>query len=152
MRSPTARWTRLFSAFVGLCATMAATGATPTRVSDVRLWSGPEGTRLVLDLTAPARYEIFTLENPDRVVIDLARAQLSAAASLPAGQGPVKNIRSGPQPGGALRVVLDLDAKQPVKSFTVGPDGNAGHRLVVELPPAAGAGAAPASATAPPAP
>jgi len=148
MRSPAPRWTRLFSALVGLCVAMAATGATPIKVSDVRLWSGPEGTRLVLDLSAPARYEIFTLENPDRVVIDLARAQLSAATSLPAGQGPVRNIRSGPQSGGALRIVLDLDAKQPVKSFTVGPDGSAGHRLVVELPAAAGAAASAAAPSA----
>ena len=27
--------------------------ASPARVKDVRLWSGPEGTRLVIELSAP---------------------------------------------------------------------------------------------------
>jgi N-acetylmuramoyl-L-alanine amidase len=35
--------------------------------------------------------------------------------------------------------VLDLSSPQTVKSFSVGPDGSAGHRLVVELPPPAAA-------------
>jgi len=142
-----ARIASLLAAVVGLCLAVVAFAASPTRVSDVRLWSGPEGTRLVLELSAPPKYEVFTLENPDRVVIDLARTQMTNGRSLPAGQGPVSNVRSGPQPGGALRIVLDLTAKQPVKSFTVAPDGAAGHRLVIELP---SAGAAVAAATAGP--
>jgi len=119
------------------------------QVSDVRLWSGPEGTRLVLDLSAPARYEVFTLQNPDRVVVDLARAELALRKGLPKGQGRVKTVRAGPQAGGGLRLVLDLDSAQTVKSFAVGPDGTSGHRLVVELPPP---GDAPAAATLPVAP
>jgi N-acetylmuramoyl-L-alanine amidase len=126
----------------------AGTHAAPTvLVSDVRLWSGPEGTRLVLDLSAPARYEVFSLDHPDRVVIDLDRAELALSKGLPQGQGRVKSVRSGPQAGGGLRLVLDLDAPQAVKSFVVAPDGAAGHRLVVEFPPAGNApAAAPASA------
>lgn len=140
MRFRPARMWSVFVAASGLCAAALAWSAAPARVSDVRLWSGPEGTRLVLDLSAPARYEVFTLENPDRVVIDLARTELASRKALPAGQGPVTMIRSGPQKNGGLRIVLDLAARQPVKSFTVAPDGSAGHRLVVELPPTGGAG------------
>jgi N-acetylmuramoyl-L-alanine amidase len=101
-------WIALF-ALLGLGVAVGAYAAAPVRVSDVRLWSGPEGTRLVLDLSAPARYEVFTLENPDRVVIDLARAELALGKALPQGQGRVKSVRSGPQAGGGLRLVLDLD-------------------------------------------
>lgn len=42
----------------------AGAGAAPARVEDVRLWSGPEGTRLVLDLSSPVKYDVFTLNNP----------------------------------------------------------------------------------------
>ena len=125
----------------------------PARVADVRLWSGPEGTRLVLDLSAPVRHEVFTLDHPDRVVIDLQNARLAMRGELPQGQGPVRSVRSGPQDDGGLRIVLDLVSSQAVKSFMVAPDGAAGHRLVVEMPPAAGA--APATAapkSSPPAP
>jgi N-acetylmuramoyl-L-alanine amidase len=127
-------WVALIT-LVGLGAATGAGAAGPVQVSDVRLWSGPEGTRLVLDLSAPARYEVFTLQNPDRVVVDLARADLAMRKDLPKGQGRVKAVRSGPQAGGGLRLVLDLDAEVTVKSFAVGPDGTSGHRLVVELPP-----------------
>ncbi len=127
-------WVALIT-LVGLGAAAGAGAAASVQVADVRLWSGPEGTRLVLDLSAPARYEVFTLQNPDRVVIDLARAELAMRKDLPKGQGRVKAVRSGPQAGGGLRLVLDLDAEVTVKSFAVGPDGTSGHRLVVELPP-----------------
>ncbi|HEX4884573.1 MAG TPA: N-acetylmuramoyl-L-alanine amidase [Casimicrobiaceae bacterium] len=138
----------LVVAWCGSFLASAVLAAAPTRVTDVRLWAGPEGTRLVLDLTAPARHEVFTLENPHRVVIDLANAELAMKQGLPAGQGPVKSVRSGPQPNRGLRIVLDLSSKLAMKSFVVGPDGSAGHRLVVELPAGAPA-AAPASTSAP---
>jgi N-acetylmuramoyl-L-alanine amidase len=141
-------WVALFT-LVGLGVANGAGAAAPVQVSDVRLWSGPEGTRLVLDLSAPARYEVFTLQNPDRVVIDLARAELALRKDLPKGQGRVKTVRSGPQAGGGLRLVLDLDSAQAVKSFAVGPDGTSGHRLVVELPPS---GATPDTGTSAAAP
>ena len=43
-------------------------------VESVRLWRGPDHTRLVLDLSAPVDYEIFTLQNPERLVIDIANS------------------------------------------------------------------------------
>jgi N-acetylmuramoyl-L-alanine amidase len=121
-------------ALIGVMAAVSAFAAAPTRVTDVRLWSGPEGTRLVLDLSAPARHEVFAIENPDRIVIDLENAELASPKGLPDGQGPVKAVRAGPQENHGLRLVLDLSSPQQLKSFTVGPDGSAGDRLVVELP------------------
>jgi N-acetylmuramoyl-L-alanine amidase len=145
---------RLTSTIFGLIATLlvsAASWAGVARVTDVRLWAGPEGTRLVLEVSGPVEYDVFTLENPNRVVVDLANAELKAVKGLPSGQGPVKKVRSGPQAGHGLRLVLDVDSAQQTKSFMVGPDGAAGHRLVVELPGAAGAAPAPvALAVAPP--
>jgi N-acetylmuramoyl-L-alanine amidase len=145
-----AKFTANLLASAALLAAFAAGAASPTRVDDVRLWSGPEGTRLVLDLSSPAKYQVFAVENPDRIVIDLENAELAPARSLPSGQGPVKSVRSGPQPDHGLRLVLDLDSAHDMRSFTVGPDGSAGNRLVVELPASAapGASAVPASAAA----
>jgi N-acetylmuramoyl-L-alanine amidase len=125
-----------------------ASAAAATRVTDVRLWSGPEGTRLVLDLSAPAEFQVFAVDNPDRIVIDLQNADLVSRKGLPAGQGPVKAVRSGPQPNHGLRLVLDLDAPHAMRSFAVGPDGSAGDRLVVELPPAGAATSTAAATTA----
>jgi N-acetylmuramoyl-L-alanine amidase len=145
---PAKLWTSLFT-LLGVLAGVAASAAAPVKLTDVRLWSGPEGTRLVLDLSALPRHEVFTIENPDRVVVDLANTQLAMRKDLPAGQGPVKSVRSGPQAGGGLRIVLDLSVQQAVKTFAVGPDGSSGHRLVVELPGTASSGPAPAGAAPP---
>jgi N-acetylmuramoyl-L-alanine amidase len=123
----------------------AARAAAPAQVADVRLWSGPEGTRLVLDLSAPVRHQVFSLDNPDRIVIDLENARLAMHKALPEGQGPVRSVRSGPQDDGGLRIVLDLGSRQSVKSFMVAPEGGTGHRLVVELPPTTGAVVTPAA-------
>jgi N-acetylmuramoyl-L-alanine amidase len=147
-RRPAPRWT-ILCAFWTLCFAAATNAAAPAEVADVRLWSGPEGTRLVLDLSAPVRHEVFSIENPDRVVIDLQNTRLAMRKALPDGQGPVTSVRSGPQADGGLRIVLDLAVRQPVKSFMVAPEGAAGHRLVVELPPVAAATTA-AAAPQPP--
>ncbi|HET9692925.1 MAG TPA: N-acetylmuramoyl-L-alanine amidase [Steroidobacteraceae bacterium] len=149
MRVPRALLTAVCLAWLGLLVSAGPATAATAKVKDVRLWSGPEGTRLVIELSAPVEFDVFPLDKPDRVVIDLANTTLSAQ-ELPAGQGPVKQLRSGPQPGRGLRFVLDLDSPQAPKSFVVGPDGGAGHRIVVELP----GKAAPvvAAATAAPAP
>jgi N-acetylmuramoyl-L-alanine amidase len=130
-----------------------AAAAGLARVNDVRLWSGPEGTRLVVDLSAPARYSVFTLANPDRVVIDLADATISATKTMPAGQGPVHRVRSGTRAGNDLRLVLDTIGPLEPRAFKVPPDGTSGHRLVVEFPSrkgtsASNTAAAPTSAVA----
>jgi N-acetylmuramoyl-L-alanine amidase len=140
-------------AFLALCLAWLPAVSWAAQVRDVRLWSGPEGTRLVVELTAPVEYDVFALDNPDRIVVDLANTTLPASEVLPSGQGPVKSLRSGPQSGRGLRFVLDLAGPQQPRSFMVGPEGDAGHRLVVEFPgkpvavaPAASAGTSVAAA------
>ena len=128
------RSTALRLAWLALSLAWLPAWASPARVTDVRLWSGPEGTRLVIELSAPVEYDVFALDNPDRVVVDLANTTLPADESLPPGQGPVKSLRSGPQQGQGLRFVLDVTEALKPRSFVVGPDGSAGHRIVVELP------------------
>ena len=54
--------------------TMMMSALTQADVKDVRVWQSPDKTRLVFDLTEPSEHKIFTLSNPDRVVIDLMAA------------------------------------------------------------------------------
>src|ERR1700754_4846005 len=99
--APTAHfWVRL-SIALGLCCAIffPAHAAPPVTVKDVRLWAGPDATRLVFDLSAPVEHSVLTLQNPDRVVIDIEEARVDAARVLPDGQGFVKQLRVGPQGG-----------------------------------------------------
>lgn len=113
---------------------MAAAAAAPVEVNGLRVWASPDSTRVVLDLSRPVRYQMFTLDGPDRVVLDLEDATLDPSHQGPPGPaGLVRAVRTGSQPGGTLRVVLDLTGHVQAKSFLTPPNQAYGDRLVVDL-------------------
>jgi N-acetylmuramoyl-L-alanine amidase len=114
-----------------------ASAASAVTVKEVRLWAGPDATRLVFDLSAPVQHTVMTLQNPDRVVIDISGARIDSARAMPEGQGFVKQLRVGPQGKGDLRFVIDLSSPAAPRSFSVAPAANYGNRLVVDLSPLA---------------
>jgi N-acetylmuramoyl-L-alanine amidase len=114
------------------------------QVDGLRLQNLPDKTRLVLDVSEPLGYRLFSLENPPRVVIDVPQASLAGSVSLAVQGGAVRRARSGSRPGGTLRLVLDLAAMPAtVEHFTMEPGGGRGDRIVVDLL----SGVAPASAS-----
>jgi N-acetylmuramoyl-L-alanine amidase len=105
-----------------------------TEVRAIRSWSAPDQTRLVFDISAPLEHQLFTLDSPDRLVVDLKKSSFSGKAPAPAGSDRfIERMRTGIREGNDLRVVLDL--KQPVKfkSFLLEPNEQYGHRLVVDV-------------------
>jgi N-acetylmuramoyl-L-alanine amidase len=118
----------------------------PARAVDVRairLWAGPDNTRVVVDLSGNAQHSLQVLHNPERVVLDVPGARLAKALrAVPGGSGAVKRVRMSHSPSGNLRVVLDLARPIQAKSFITKPNAHYGYRLVVDL---AGANAAAAA-------
>lgn len=104
-----------------------------TEVKSIRLWSAPDSTRLVFDLSAPAKHTLFFLKSPNRVVIDLSHARLRNQPTLNFANSYVKDIRTASRNGSGLRVVLDLTSKVRPKSFLLKPNRKYGHRLVIDL-------------------
>ena len=103
-------------------------------VSAIRLWAGPDNTRVVLDLSGSAQHSLQILKNPDRVVLDVAGARLaSSARTAPAGTGLVKEVRMGRRPTGELRIVFDMMRPIQAKSFLTAPNNRYGYRLVIDL-------------------
>jgi N-acetylmuramoyl-L-alanine amidase len=105
-----------------------------TEVRAIRSWSAPDQTRLVFDISSPLEHQLFTLDSPDRLVVDLKQSRFSGKAPTPAGSDRfIQRMRTGIRKGSDLRVVLDL--KQPVKfkSFLLEPNEQYGHRLVVDV-------------------
>jgi len=122
----------LVSGLLVLFATVQAFAATD--VQSVRLWRAPDNTRLVFDLSGPVKHNVFTLEAPDRIVIDVTGASLKAQLSgLPLENTPVAALRAGQPDADTLRVVVDLKAPVSPKSFALAPNQQYGHRLVVDL-------------------
>ena len=105
-------------------------------ISDVRVWNSPDKTRIVFDVSEPVKYKLFALKSPDRVVIDVANAELSGGIPGRDKLGDrVKRIRTGKHEN-SLRFVLDLKTKVRNKHFTLKPNDIYGNRLVVDLFPA----------------
>ncbi len=114
----------------------AAFAAASPEVREVRIWAAPDSTRVVLDVSSRIDHTLFTLHDPERVVVDIPNGRMSRAA-LPAGQGVIKQIRGAPRESGDLRVVLDLARPVQAKSFMALPNGTYGYRLVIDLTPPA---------------
>lgn len=126
---------RIRTLVVGLVLSLMATDLfAASDVQSVRLWRAPDNTRLVFDLSGPVEHKIFTLTAPDRLVIDVTGATLKAELDKLALQNtPVASLRAGQHDANTLRVVVDLHAPVSPKSFSLAPNQQYGHRLVVDL-------------------
>jgi N-acetylmuramoyl-L-alanine amidase len=127
--------TRLcFFGLLGLLAALLALPANAVDIRAVRLWSGPDGTRVVLDLSGSAQHSLLVLKNPDRVVVDVSGARLARGARAPPqAAGAVKQVRMAKRPSGELRLVFDLSHQIRAKSFLAEPNDQYGYRLVIDL-------------------
>jgi N-acetylmuramoyl-L-alanine amidase len=113
-------------------------------VKDARVWAGPEYTRVVFDLSGPAKYKLS--QQGDQVVLELSDSRLAGSVA-PSAQGLFKGLDSSSQ-GGSLRLVASVAPNAQPKTFVLGPSGESGYRLVLDLYPGAGSSAAPAKAIA----
>ena len=92
--------------------------------------------KLHLDLDQlPQKHNIFTLENPHRIVIDLASSRVSTLLSRELkARGTVRRIRYGKRNNDDLRIVLDINGKPgKVSSRIYQFRGTNKKRLVVDL-------------------
>ena len=111
-------------------------GAAPVFASEItglRVDAGPTGTRAEILLDSPAEYSLLTLAGPDRLVVDLAGAELPKHLPMPGGQGVVRAVRTGHPVPGKTRVVFDLAASVAVPTPRLEPTVG-GQRLVIEWP------------------
>jgi len=103
-------------------------------IKGARLWHAPDHSRLVFDLSKDTEHKIFELNNPSRLVIDLEQTQAADHLNnLDTGVGPVRKVRWAKRHQTDLRIVLDLRHPVNPKSFQLRPNGQYGHRLVVDL-------------------
>ncbi len=103
-------------------------------VEEVRVWRAPDHTRLVFDLSERADFNLFTLANPERIVIDIENSSLTGSLTgLDLRDSPITGIRSGTREANTLRIVLDINSAVEPTGFSLAPNTVLGHRLVVDL-------------------
>jgi N-acetylmuramoyl-L-alanine amidase len=116
-------------------------------IRDVRVASTETGTRVVLDLSAPAKHKAFLLDTPNRVVLDLAKSSL--LSKLPEAEGVITSMRSGELPHSGIRLVFEVSGPVTIQTSAATPSGDAGHRLILDIAGPAATGAAKTVSVAP---
>ena len=134
-----ALWVLLFSLLPHFCFTAKAADI-PVRVSAARVWPATDFTRVTFESPSAIQHKVFSLENPDRLVLDLENVDITPALTgLAAGVGDkdpyVKSVRVGRFRPGTIRLVFDLKATVKPQVFALAPVGQYGHRLVLDLYP-----------------
>ena len=122
------------SVFALWLVSMSCAWADASTVTSVRISEGAEGLRLIIDLDKATVFRYFTLEHPDRVVVDLTDAKMKT--SLPKAmdtRGVLKSIRTAPRNANDRRIVLDVNAAVKAKAFVIVASEHTSHRLIVEL-------------------
>ena len=121
---------------ISFCIFALVSTSAPLSAADLRamkLLDADTGTRAVLEIQDAADYKLFSLQNPDRVVLDLGHARLGDGFRMPGPNGAVANVRTGQPVPGTLRIVFDLGAAVVAHSRIEREGGIS--RLIVELSP-----------------
>ena len=105
-----------------------------TLVLGARIGPGDDRTRVVLDLSARAGFNVFTLDKPYRVVIDLPPVTWRLDPLKTPRGGLVRAFRYGHFRDTVSRVVLDVTGPVAVgRAYLLPPGNSRPYRLVVDL-------------------
>jgi len=118
----------------GISSAAKSAAGSVAQVKDIRLSKNKGYVRLVFDLDGIADHSIFALHAPERVVLDIKKANMQhGMVDRVQANSLIKSIRSGERNGDDLRVVFDLSKGVTPRSFLLAPSGQSGHRLVIDL-------------------
>jgi N-acetylmuramoyl-L-alanine amidase len=100
-------------------------------VKNIRYWSSPDYTRVVIDLSGHVEFSKNCLSDPDRIYFDLKNTRLSKEikTAFPVGDGMLKTVRAGQFDPDTVRIVLDLEMIKDCNTFFL--DNPA--RLVIDI-------------------
>lgn len=104
-------------------------------IDGIRVWPAPENTRIVFDVKQKPDYKYFTLDKPNRLVIDFKGTKNTVALKNLANNDPrIKRFRtSTSKKNDTTRLVLELDKSYQLTVFPLSPAGQYGNRLVIDL-------------------
>jgi N-acetylmuramoyl-L-alanine amidase len=115
-------------------------GAAQAQVLSTRIWPARDYTRLTIESKQEIPYTLFTLKDPQRLVLELEvddlPQSLAELHSKVAEFDPyIQGLRVARNRPGVVRVVLDLKGEVKPQAFTLKPISEYGYRLVLDIYP-----------------
>ncbi|WP_244071966.1 N-acetylmuramoyl-L-alanine amidase [Nitrosomonas sp. PY1] len=112
--------------------------AADENLQSVNVGLTPNYTRITLESKQQIQYELSTLENPHRVILDLSNIKLSntlgaLTQKVNAIDPLVQKIRIGQFKPAIVRLVFDLKANVIPHAFVLKPQDGFSHRLVLDI-------------------
>jgi len=109
-------------------------------ITATRVWPAADYTRITLEATQPIVHSMITLKDPERLVIDLQQADISAelkalSEKIQPDDPYIHQVRVGNFKPGIVRVVIDLKSEMRPEIFQLPPAGEYQHRLVLDIYP-----------------
>ncbi len=102
-------------------------------VTNIRFWTAPERTRVVIDLDRDSIYRIRTLRKPDRLVVEIQRGRFQMMRkAIPVGDGLIRRLRLN-QLRHSAQIVLDLEGAVDYRDFALKPFRDKPYRVVVDV-------------------
>jgi len=106
----------------------------------VRTWPADEYTRVTLELDSELKTEHFTLENPNRLVLDINGLTMNQTindliSKVKPNDPYIASVRVAQNRPDVIRLVFDLKQAVAPQVFTLKPIGNYKYRLVLDLYP-----------------
>ncbi len=126
----TVAWIMVLWSLLGAAALVSAEQS--PEIMRIRHFSGPNKTRVVLDMSRSTSYEIREINNPHRLAINLPRCTFVNTASIRVGDDLIDRIRCNPGRSRA-QVVLDLDGAFEFKTFSLPAGDGRPYRVVLDI-------------------
>lgn len=104
--------------------------------ADAALGGDQARTRFLIGLEHAVEYQVFSLSNPNRVIVDLPVVALQLPADTGGhAVGLVNSFRAGASAPGKARIVIDVTAPVVVESSKVEQSSDGKARLVLDIVP-----------------
>ncbi|HWM41246.1 MAG TPA: N-acetylmuramoyl-L-alanine amidase [Burkholderiales bacterium] len=115
-------------------------GAAQAQVLSTRIWPAKDYTRLTIESKEAIQYTIFSIKDPERLVLDLETNEIPPALAELSGKVAaddpyIEGLRVARNRPGVVRLVLDLKAEVKPQIFTLSPIADYGYRLVLDIHP-----------------
>ncbi len=120
----------LFVAAVWLLAISTVSAQAATELRALRVDTEASATQIRVELSSATSTRWFLLEQPRRLVIDLANTA-KPKQTLPRASGAVRALRAGPQANGDLRLVFEIDPAAQLRP--VGSEASANRVAALEF-------------------